>query len=182
MEILVIVMLTAALLVATITDIRSQRIPNWLTFPLILTGLVVHTMHGGLDGLKLAGGGFAIGFIGMAIPYFLGVMGAGDVKLMAGVGAWLGTSAAFTAFLFTSLAGGVYALGVLLFHRHLLKVVWGSIVASFSLLISTRKFHFAPTSSEQSLPRLCYGVAIAVGSISAMVVHAMQTGSVTGGY
>jgi len=182
MEILAIVMLTAALLVATITDIRSQRIPNWLTFPLILTGLAAHALYGGLDGIKLSGGGFAIGFIGMAIPYFLGVMGAGDVKLMAGVGAWLGTSAAFTAFIFTCLAGGIYALGVLLFHRHLLKVVWANIIVSFSLLITTRKFHFAPTSSEQALPRLCYGVAIAVGSIAAMAVHAFQTGSITGGY
>ena len=182
MEILVSIMLTAALLVATITDIRSQRIPNWLTFPLILTGLVAHAMYGGLEGLKLAGSGFALGFAVMAVPFFLGVMGAGDVKLMAGVGAWLGTSATFTAFLFTCLAGGIYALIVLLFHRDVLKTVWAGIMASFTLLITTRKFHFAPTSSEQSLPRLCYGVAIAVGSIAAMAAHVVQTGSIFGGY
>lgn len=182
MELLVIIMLSAALLIATITDIRSQRIPNWLTFPLILTGLVAHTVYGGLDGLKLAGGGFALGFIAMAIPYFMGVMGAGDVKLMAGVGAWLGTTTTMTAFIFTCIAGGLYALGVLLLNRRYLKIVLTNIINTFSVFIATRKFNFTPTSTEQALPRLCYGVAIAAGTAVAVVLHVMQTGSVYGSY
>jgi len=182
MELLVIVMLSAALLIATITDIRSQRIPNWLTFPLILTGLVAHTMYGGLEGLKLAGGGFGLGFVAMVIPYFMGVMGAGDVKLMAGVGAWLGTSATLTAFLFTCLAGGVYALGVLSMNRQYLKTILANIANTFSVFIATRKFNFTPISTEQALPRLCYGVAIAVGTIGAMALHGLQNGSIFGGY
>ena len=182
MELLVIIMLSAALLIATITDIRSQRIPNWLTFPLILTGLVAHTIVGGLDGLKLAGGGFALGFIAMAIPYFMGVMGAGDVKLMAGVGAWLGTTTTMTAFIFTCIAGGLYAMGVLLLNRRYLKIVLTNIINTFSVFIATREFNFTPTSTEQALPRLCYGVAIAAGTAVAVVLHVMQTGSVYGSY
>ena len=182
MELFVILTLSAALLIATITDIRSQRIPNWLTFPLILTGLVAHTLVGGLDGLKLAGGGFALGFIAMAIPYFMGVMGAGDVKLMAGVGAWLGTTTTLTAFLFTCIAGGVYALGVLLVNRKYLKIILTNVANTFLVFIATKRFNFAPVPTGQALPRLCYGVAIATGTGVAMVLHVMQTGSICGSY
>lgn len=182
MDILVSAMLAAALIVATITDIKSQRIYNWLTFPLILSGLATHTIFGGLEGLKFSGAGLGIGFVVMAVPYFLGVMGAGDVKLMTGIGAWLGASTTFTAFLFTCIAGGVYAIGVLVFRPELLKAVFRNIVNTFTVFVATRKFNFAPTGSEASMPRLCYGVAISVGTITAMAVHAWQAGSVIGSY
>jgi prepilin peptidase CpaA len=139
-------------------------------------------MYGGLDGLKLAGGGFALGFIAMAIPYFMGVMGAGDVKLMAGVGAWLGTTTTLTAFLFTCLAGGIYALIVLLLNKKYLKTILTNIANAFMVFMATKKFNFTPASTEQALPRLCYGIAIAAGTGVAMVLHAMQTGSICGSY
>lgn len=170
--------LAAALIVATITDIRSQRIYNWLTFPLIVSGLAAHTLHAGVDGLLLGAGGFALGLAVMLVPYFLGMMGAGDVKLMAGVGAWLGAQAAFTAFLFTCLAGGVYAVIVLARHFDQFKAVLINIWATFLLAVSTRRFEYTPVTEGQALPRLCYGVAIAVGTVAAMVVNVTQTGSI----
>jgi len=182
MNLLISIVLAVALLIASITDIRSQRIYNWLTFPVILAGFITHTAFGGFEGLKFAAGGFALGLIAMIIPYLFGVMGAGDVKLMAGVGAWLGVSSTMTAFLFTCIAGGVYALGVLALDRKVFKAVMGNIVNTFTVFMATRKFNFAPTHTEKALPRLCYGVAIAVGTFTAMAVHAWQTGSVHGGY
>ncbi|MCJ2164423.1 MULTISPECIES: A24 family peptidase [unclassified Pseudodesulfovibrio] len=182
MDILVTIVLAVALITATITDIRCQRIYNWLTFPLILAGFATHTVFGGLEGLKFAASGFALGFIAMAIPYFMGVMGAGDVKLMAGVGAWLGLEATFTAFLFTSMAGGIYALGVLAFNRQVLKAVLHNIAGTFYVFMATRKFDFDPVTTEKVIPRLCYGVAIAVGTALAMGMYAWQTGSIHSGY
>ncbi|EGB16154.1 peptidase A24A prepilin type IV [Pseudodesulfovibrio mercurii] len=182
MDILIVIALATALVTATVTDIRNQRIYNWLTLPLILTGLVAHTVFGGFAGLKFSAAGFALGFAAMALPYFMGVMGAGDVKLMAGVGAWLGVEATFTAFLFTCIAGGVYALAVLAFHREILKRVLRNITATFSVFMASRKFDFAPVTAENAMPRLCYGVAIAVGTVVAMALFAWQTGSVYPGY
>ena len=183
MDILVTIALAVALVTATITDIRSQRIYNWLTYPLILAGFATHTVFGGYAGLKFAAGGFAIGFTVMAIPYFLGVMGAGDVKLMAGVGAWLGLDVTFTSVLFTCIAGGVYALGILAIQRELFKPVLRNVGNTFSVFVATRKFNFAPTTStERAMPRLCYGVAIAVGTVVAMALHAWSTGAIHSGY
>ncbi|BDQ38576.1 type 4 prepilin peptidase 1 [Pseudodesulfovibrio nedwellii] len=182
MNLLISIVLAVALLIATITDIKNQRIYNWLTFPVILAGFATHTVFGGVEGLQFAAGGFALGFIAMAFPYFLGVMGAGDVKLMAGVGAWLGFSSTLTAFLFTCIAGGIYGLGVLAFDRKAFKAVMGNLVNTFSVFVATRKFNFALTNTEKVLPRLCYGVAIAVGTATAMILHAWQTGAVHGSY
>jgi prepilin peptidase CpaA len=183
MEILISIVLGVALVTGSVTDIRNQRIYNWLTFPLIIAGLATHTVFGGLDGLKFAAGGFAIGFVVMALPYFFGAMGAGDVKLMAGIGAWLGPDATFLAFLYTCIAGGGYCIIVLARDPSLFKRAMRNIWNTLSVFVATRKMNFAPsTANGAALPRLCYGVAIAVGTTAAISVFVWKTGSIYVGY
>jgi prepilin peptidase CpaA len=95
------------------TDLRGFRIPNSLTLPLLATGLVYNALVGG--GGPLLGSLLGVLFGGgILFPiYCLGGMGAGDVKLLAGVGAWLGVPGVVYAFIGAGLAGGVYALGLL---------------------------------------------------------------------
>lgn len=178
MDILIIIMLGAALTVATVTDLKSQRIYNWLTFPLMFSGLVAHTVFNGLDGLALSGGGFALGLGVMVVPFIFGLMGAGDVKLMAGIGAWLGAQATFTAFLFTCLAGGAYAIVIMLRNIDQTKAIFANIWGTFLRTMSTHKFEYSPVTTEKAMPRLCYGVAIAVGTVGAMALNFALTGSV----
>lgn len=171
------IVIAAALTIAVITDLRSRRIPNWLTFPVLLAGLAYHGLapHGptqGGEGLLFSLSGLGLGLAVMLVPYLLGFMGGGDVKLMAATGAWLGANDIFTAFLFTSLAGGVYALAVLVVNRTALKGVWDNLYRSLWLSMVRRRVEFAPGPEPQGAPRLCYGVAIAVGT---MAVVAMRT-------
>lgn len=182
MDMLISVVLATALVTASVTDLKTQRIYNWLTLPLIFAGFATHTVFGGLEGLKYAAGGFGVGFVVMGVPYFMGVMGAGDVKLMAGIGAWLGLEGALTAFLYTCIAGGIYALGILAFEPRLLKIVFVNIKNALCVFAATRRFNFTPIQAERAVPKLCYGVAIAVGTLTAMGVHAWATGSVHVGY
>ena len=170
------IILAAALLTATVTDLKSQRIYNWLTFPLMLAGLAFHATVGGLDGLLMSAAGFGLGLAVMILPFMLGMMGAGDVKLMAGIGAWVGASTILTAFVFTCLAGGVYGLGVLLVHRDQAGRVLANIKHAFLNFLVTRTLSYAPTSA--ALPRLCYGVAIAAGTTGAIIMNLARTGSV----
>lgn len=100
----------AVLAVATFTDLRSRRIPNWLVLPFMAAGIVIsgwlHGWHGterSLAGLLL--GGFLLGIIS-----WLGGMGMGDVKLFAAIGAWIGPGQLMIALVMTSIAGGVMAL------------------------------------------------------------------------
>ena len=98
-------------------DIRYRRIPNWLTLPAIFTGIVYHTYTGGTSGLILSITGMLLGF-GIFIGFYLvGGMGAGDVKLMAAIGSLLGPKDVLFAALYTAIAGGVYAILLLITQR-----------------------------------------------------------------
>lgn len=103
--------LLALIAVAFWTDLRTQRIPNWLTFSLILAGLgqsffaSVRTVSPGASVL-----GFICGFGLTYMLFVLGAQGGGDLKLMAGLGTWLGPGPTLAVFAVTSLIGMVIVL------------------------------------------------------------------------
>jgi len=108
------------LAVATFTDLRSRRIPNWLVFPFLAAGIVVspfrHDWQGnnhsfGWHGLGQSLAGFSLALLINGIPFFMGWTGGGDVKLCAAIGAWVGPVQLFWSIFFTALAGGVMILG-----------------------------------------------------------------------
>jgi Flp pilus assembly protein protease CpaA len=103
----------AAVAVAAATDLRSFKIHNVLTLPLLACGLVYHGVVDGSAGLADSALGAVVGFSLFFFVFLLGGMGGGDVKLMAGVGAWLGAPAALAVATVASLAAGAYALVVI---------------------------------------------------------------------
>src|SRR5512136_548273 len=92
--------LLIVLAIAAITDVRTRRIPNWLTYPTMGAGLSYHVYANGWQGFLFGLEGLLLGFALLLVFYLLGGMGAGDVKLMAGVGSILGPKIVFVAFLF----------------------------------------------------------------------------------
>lgn len=97
--------------VATLTDLRSRRIPNWLVFPFLLAGFVVSgVLHGG-HGLVESLEGFGVGVALFGVLCWLGGMGMGDVKLCGAIGAWIGPQQMLVALVLTGIAGGFMALG-----------------------------------------------------------------------
>ncbi len=98
------------LAVATFTDMRSHRIPNWLVFPFMLAGFVVSTFTQGWHGFAQSSEGFALGAALFGILYFLGGMGMGDVKLLAAIGAWIGPNQLIVALVLIGIVGGIMAL------------------------------------------------------------------------
>jgi len=156
--------LTIVLLVAVAYDVRFHKIPNWLTYPTIIVGILLHTSIRGVNGFLFGIGGVCVGIAVLIIPYLFGGTGAGDVKLMGAVGALLGPKGVFIAFLATSIVGGIYAIALLAFHGYLkeaLKRYW----AIFKTFIFTKKFIYVPPSKREQKPKLCYGVAIALGTL-----------------
>ncbi len=168
MDTTIAICLSGVLVAAAAIDLRCRRIPNWLTFPAILAALTYHGVMGGTEGLLFGLKGLGLGFGLLLIPYALGVMGAGDVKLLAAAGAALGPLGVFWAFLFTCLAGGVYALIMLRGRFGILRKIVSDLWNSLGVFMATKRFHYAPPSTDGSLPRLCYGVAIAAGTMGFM--------------
>jgi len=102
--------LMALLVWAAIEDLRARRIRNWLTFSLILTGIFQSFI--GHDGISPGAAGLGM-LVGFALPlalYVLGALGGGDVKLLAGVGAWLGPGPVFEVFCTTAVIGLIIVL------------------------------------------------------------------------
>ncbi len=108
--------------VATFTDVRSRRIPNWLVLPFLPLGIAVSAWFRGWHGVEqsLAGAGLGIAIFG--ILYWGFGMGAGDVKLCAAIGAWIGPNQFLIAVVLIALAGGLVIL-IWAVSRSLLRMV-----------------------------------------------------------
>ena len=76
--------------IAMATDLRTRRIPNWLTVTAAISGLAFHCLVSTREGLLFSLGGFAVGFGILFVLWIIGGGGGGDVKLMGAIGAWLG--------------------------------------------------------------------------------------------
>ncbi|GGN99418.1 A24 family peptidase [Saccharibacillus kuerlensis] len=102
---------------AFMTDIRTRKIPNPLNLLFAASGFLYQGAAHGLDGLLFALKGCAAGFIVLFILYLLGAVGAGDVKLFAGIGAWTGVLFTAQTLLYSILFAGVIGLGILCWRR-----------------------------------------------------------------
>ena len=159
-----LILLLALLLLASYTDLRFYRIPNLITFSGMLAALTYHTITGGWNGFFFSITGLIVGTALLIIPYLMGGMGAGDAKLMGTVGAFLGTEKVLMAFLFSALVGGLYSIIMLIvFHRQY-RGRAANLWHSFLRFILTRKLDSISYERDHAGPKLCYGLAISVGT------------------
>lgn len=108
-----IAMILLAALIAGVTDIWKFKVYNLLTFPLAASGLLYHGIHGGAPALAGSFLGALVGFALMIALYAMGGMGAGDVKFVTAIGAWLGLPLILYVMAAGCIAAGVYALVLL---------------------------------------------------------------------
>ena len=160
-----IVGLTIASL-ACVTDLNTRRIPNGLTFGAALVGFLYQFLSGGVDGLGHAALGWLVGAAIFFLPFALGGLGGGDVKLLAALGAWLGPADAVWLALYTAVAGGLMALvvsaiygylGIAMRNVYLLLCHWR--VAGIEALPSL-------TLEHSKGPKLAYAFPIMTGMVA----------------
>ena len=158
-----------ASLLAAVSDLRERRIPNALTFPVFVVGLIWSAWFGGLAGLAESAGASAL----LALPYIILFVfvggGAGDAKLMAAIGAWLGFRQGLTVFACVAIVGGIMAIAKALARKRLKFVLTSVFVSFYGLILylvthRTMKLADEQTEIKQSgeldIP---YGVAIFAG-------------------
>lgn len=154
------------------TDLRSQKIYNAVLLPAFIFALGYYLLTAGVSGVLFSLKGGLVGLMLFLLPYLLGGIGAGDVKLLAIVGALKGTEFVFYSFILTSIVGGIIALLVLVAGGRLVKALRGLGMAVKLALLTHLTVWRLPSLNDgnnqsQSFP---YGVAIAVGSVISFTV------------
>lgn len=147
-------------------DIFTHRIPNLITFPAIVFGLILNTYFFGFAGSFISLAGTIAGLLLLIIPFALGGMGAGDVKILAAVGALNGPQFVFYTFLYAAIFGGVMALVVTLFKGKSFSVIF-----NISWAFKNLKNHIFRRSERQQVffsdIKFPYGLSIFLGTAAA---------------
>jgi prepilin peptidase CpaA len=159
--------LTVALIVAAAIDGWKLKVPNWLTFPLIISGWIYSGAAFGWEGLGYSLLGTVAG-LAMLLPlYAIGGMGAGDVKLLAGVGAWVWTTTTAYSFVLSAMVGGVIAVAMVLWKRSWAKhqnQFW-MILSEIATIRKPERLAAIAAQRKSSMLLLPYGIPIAIGTI-----------------
>lgn len=159
------------LVVAAVIDGYELRVPNWITFPMIVSGWVYSVLlspYAGWQGLWLSLIGTAVGIALLLPAYAVGGMGAGDVKLMGGVGAWMWGAITLYSFAVSALVGGVIAVGMVLWRgawqKH--KNQFWSILNEIATVKDPEKLAEIAAERKPRMFLLPYGIPIAIGTVS----------------
>jgi len=146
-------------------DGKELRVPNWITFPMILSGLIYSTVVGGSLSAGLIG--MVMGLACLLPLYAVGGMGAGDVKLMAGIGAWLGWQITLESFMVSVVVGAIMSVLMVLF-RGTWKKHYENLLTIFSEWVTIRNpYELSRIAAERkpTMALLPYGIPICIGSI-----------------
>jgi prepilin peptidase CpaA len=157
--------LAALLAAAVYKDVRERRIPNAVTVPGLVAGLVLGAVaEGGFPVVAL--GGAVVAFL-VSVPFvLLGGLGGGDSKLLTAVGAFVGIGGLLSVLLYGALAGGILALGNAIRRGAILGVLLNTMRLLVYLITLGRHGERVALDSPGagSIP---YGVAIAAGTLAA---------------
>jgi len=164
---------TLFVIVAAWVDGKQLRVPNKLTYPMIVAGWIYSmisygiTGEGWMTGLGWSLAGTAVGLATLLPAYSIGGMGAGDVKMMAGIGAWVHCAITFYAFCFTAIVGAVLAVGMVIWagkgRQH-----WNQFFFIANEIMTVRDPESLATIAagrKSSMMLLPYGIPIAIGTI-----------------
>jgi prepilin peptidase CpaA len=161
------ILLILVLAICFYTDLKVQKIYNKIVFPALAITIVLQITFYGFSGLKLSLQGFFIGFCVLLIPYLLGGIGAGDVKLLALIGSIKGSIFVINTALYMALIGGLIAVLIILSHKEVASFIKGFVLWTSSLFHGTRyKPEFPTTVLLKKYP---YGIAITAGAAICLI-------------
>ena len=143
------------------TDLRSRRIPNWLTVPGLAIGIAANTILGGWSGLKTSLLGAALG-LGLLLPFvLLRALGAGDWKLAGALGAFTGPAMLIDLLLASVFVAGVMAVALIIYRGRVLQTLRniGHILVS---LVTFRLPGSRVSLDNPDSLKVPYGVALAL--------------------
>lgn len=156
------------LVIAAIIDGMILKVPNWLNLPFIVCGWMHWTIQDGFTGLGWSLLGTIVGMTPLLLLRNVGGMGAGDVKLAAGTGAWLGAIVSLKLFVAGAIAGGIIALVMMIRSGRMLKhyAMALQILEEWRTIRSPSKLAAIARERKPNMTLLPYGIPMAIGSIA----------------
>ncbi len=164
---------TVFAIVAAYIDGKELRVPNKLTFPMIIAGWVWSSIHYGMEGdgwylgLAWSLAGTAVGAATLLPAYSVGGMGAGDVKMMAAIGAWVHCTITFYAFCVSAIVGAILAVAMVLIagegRKHFNQFFF--IVNEISTIKNPETLSEIAAERKPSMRLLPYGIPLAIGTV-----------------
>lgn len=151
--------------VGALSDIRTRRIPNWLTYTGLAAALLVRGVLSGWLGLRSGLAGLAVGGGVFVLLFLLGGMGGGDVKLMAAVAAWAGSAQGIGILIASAIAGGVLAAIYVIVGKRIRLTVLNTMLLLGHHLSSGLRPHPLFDVRDATSARIPYGLAIAMGTL-----------------
>jgi prepilin peptidase CpaA len=151
--------------IGAVTDVRSRRVPNLLTFPAIVAGLALHLALGGWRSMLLAAAAGLICGLIFLIFFLAGGMGAGDVKLITAIGCLIGMGSIASVLILTAITGGVMAIGLAAARGQLKQTVFNVGALASHHTTEGLKPHPELNVLNKNTLRLPYALAIAAGTI-----------------
>lgn len=160
-------LVSIVLVVAAVIDGWKLKVPNWITFPFVIAGWGYSLALFGWEGLGWSVLGTAVGLALLLPAYAIGGMGAGDVKLLAGVGAWVWGTVTFYAFCVSAVIGGLMAIGMVLYRRKWAKhkAQFFSILTEILVVRSPDTLAALAAERKSTMMLLPYGIPICIGTI-----------------
>lgn len=165
-------LVTVTLVVAAVIDGIQLKVPNWLTFPMIVLGWAFSfsalSSAPGWEGLGYSLLGTVVGLALLLPAYAIGGMGAGDVKLMAGIGAWMWVEVTVMSFAVSAVVGGIIAIAMVLArkgwqkHHQQFWTIWNEIAT----IKSPEKLAEIARQRKPTMLLLPYGIPMAIGTIA----------------
>lgn len=155
--------LILVLITCFITDLKYQKIYNKIIFPSLFAAIILNIWFSGSTGLKLSLLGFVTGLCILLIPYFLGGIGAGDVKLLSLIGAVKGSVFVLNTAIYMALIGGTIAILVIIFQKNTINFIKTLFTWLISFACGVKyKLQFPTSYFHKRYP---YGTAIVGGAL-----------------
>ena len=158
-----LVFIFTILIIASINDLFYKRIPNWLTYPSLIGGILFQSISRGFDGAFFSLLGIGLGFGLTFFIHLAGGFGAGDVKLVAAIGSFVGPKEIFIIFIFSSLLSGIWAIILLAIHGFILHTLKRYYNILITLFFTRRLIYIPPLSGEKKL-RIRFGIMVALAT------------------
>jgi len=169
-------LVSVVLVVAAVIDGWALKVPNWITFPMIISGWIYSFAAGGVEGLGWSFAGSVVGLLLLYPLYSVGGMGAGDVKLLAGIGAWVHVEHTWQVFVATTIVGAFMAVIMIIlsgqWKHHAKQFVF--IIREWFEVANPERLYEIAAERKPRMRLLPYGIPMtlaALGYIACQVMY-----------